>query len=366
MHSISGRLCALCAAVVSVGLVSVASADVFQMGSGLTSLETVFVGDPGNAGEASGWAASGYGESRTCGGVSYEYRIGKYEVTAGQYTEFLNAVAATDEYDLYNPQMWDTVNGCKIQRTGTAGGYAYSVASDYANRPVNYVSWGDSARFANWLHNGQRASGREDIHTTEDGAYALNGLTDQAALLSVRRDDDWRWAVTSENEWYKAAYYNPATGRYSDFATGTDTTPSNDLTDPTDPGNHATYLRKYYLNGLLQNDFTVGDPYYRTEVGAHENSASAYGTFDQSGNVYEWNESILTDNRIPSTRCARGGAYNDIPWMMEASNRHLSSYNTPVGESASIGFRVSQVPEPGSLAVLALGAVGLLRRRKGR
>ena len=41
---------------------------------------------------------------RICGSVGYNYNIGKYEVTAGQYTEFLNAVARTDTYGLYNTQ----------------------------------------------------------------------------------------------------------------------------------------------------------------------------------------------------------------------------------------------------------------------
>jgi len=37
--------------------------------------------------------------------VAYNYHIGKYDVTVGQYTAFLNAVAATDKYGLYIPQM---------------------------------------------------------------------------------------------------------------------------------------------------------------------------------------------------------------------------------------------------------------------
>ncbi|MCY2931693.1 MAG: SUMF1/EgtB/PvdO family nonheme iron enzyme [Planctomycetota bacterium] len=132
------------------------------------------VGDPGNVGELSGAGAGGNGDSRICGAVAYMYKIGKFEVTAGQYTAFLNAVATTDTYDLYNRNMDTLVNGygCNIKRTGTSGNYAYSVSSDYANRPVNTVSWGDAARFANWLANGQR-TGLQDTTTTEDGSYYL-------------------------------------------------------------------------------------------------------------------------------------------------------------------------------------------------
>jgi hypothetical protein len=56
-------------------------------------IDTVPVGNPGNAGELSGAGAGGFGPDRICGTVAYTYSIGKYEVTAGQYTEFLNKVA---------------------------------------------------------------------------------------------------------------------------------------------------------------------------------------------------------------------------------------------------------------------------------
>ena len=62
----------------------------------------VTVGNPGNVGEASGWGRDNGGPERICGSVAYAYNIGKYEVTAGQYTAFLNAVGGVDTYALYN------------------------------------------------------------------------------------------------------------------------------------------------------------------------------------------------------------------------------------------------------------------------
>ncbi|MBN1763620.1 MAG: SUMF1/EgtB/PvdO family nonheme iron enzyme, partial [Sedimentisphaerales bacterium] len=103
-------------------------------------IETVTVGYTCNLPDSTGYGA-----------MDYKYDIGIYEVTAGQYTEFLNAVAATDTYGLYNPAMWTDEDGCKIQRSGSSGSYSYSVAAEWANRPVNFVCWGDAARFANWL-----------------------------------------------------------------------------------------------------------------------------------------------------------------------------------------------------------------------
>jgi len=127
-------------------------------------IDTVPVGNPGSAGELSGAGAGGFGSDRICGAVDYVYNIGKYEVTAGQSAAVLPNVAGVDTYGLYNTNMWSSAYGCKIERyagSGTVGDpYQYRVASDWANRPVNYVSWGDAARFANWLHNGQPTGGR--------------------------------------------------------------------------------------------------------------------------------------------------------------------------------------------------------------
>jgi len=184
------------------------------------TIATVPVGDPGNAGELSGAGVpGGYGPDRICGSVGYNYNIGKYEVTAAQYCDFLNHKAATDTYGLYATSM-PGIYGCQIQRTGASGSYTYSVASDWANRPVNYVSFWDACRFANWLHNGQ---GDGD---TETGAYTLNGYNDIDGR-TILRNANWRWAVTSEDEWYKAAYYKGGGTHagYWDYPTQSNTVP---------------------------------------------------------------------------------------------------------------------------------------------
>ena len=283
-------------------------------------IDTVPVGYPGNPNDTPG---------HSYGAVDYLYNIGKFEVTAGQYTEFLNAVAATDTYGLYSEYMaqLNLTRGCNIQRTGSSGSYSYSVVGDWAEHPVNHVSWGDAARFANWLHNGQ-PTGAQDLSTTEDGSYYLNGATTDGELMAVAREEDATWVIPSEDEWYKAAYYDGAAALYFDYPTRTDTVPSNLLEDP-DPGNNVTF----YDGG-----YTIGDPYYRTEVGAHENSESPYGTFDQGGNVWEWTEAVLNG----SHRFLRGGAFTSSDDSLHAAYRNY--YYLPMLEGSGFGFRVAKVP----------------------
>ena len=117
------------------------------------------------------------------------------------------------------------------------------------------------------------------------------------------------------------------------------------------PGNNANFY---------QDGHTIGGPYYTTVVGDFENSASAYGTFDQGGNLWEWNEAVL----YGSSRVLRGGCWNHYSDYLLPS---CSSGSNPSNEYDYLGFRVASVPEPGSITLLVCGAVaGLMWWRRRR
>jgi len=339
------------------------------------TFDWAYVGDVGNAGELSGAGAGGGGDAtdRICGAVNYGYSISKHEVTNAQYTEFLNAKAATDTYALYSASMASDTRGGIIQG-GTLGSYTYAVKADavgqgpggsdytYGDKPVTWVCWYDTIRFANWITNSQ---GTGD---TESGSYTITGggpNSGTVTIPSATQRATWAGGSTryvllpSEDEWYKAAYYDPnhggpGVGGYWDYPTGTDTTPNNNL--PTaDTGNSANFY------GGIGIGYTTGNASYpMTDVGDYTLSASPYGTFDQGGNKWEFNEAT-----IGPSGGLRGGAWGSDSYCLEASYRIEGP--GPFQDDDEVGFRVTSVPEPSTAVLTALGLLGLLawgRRRR--
>jgi formylglycine-generating enzyme required for sulfatase activity len=288
--------------------------------------------------------------SQTCGAVDHEYSIGTYEVTNAQYAEFLNAVADADPNGLYNTSMGsDTIGG--ITRSGSSGGYAYAVKSGRGNNPVIFVSFYDALRFANWLHNGQPI-GAQGASTTENGAYTItpNGV----AANSITRNVGARYFLPTEDEWYKAAYYDAGLSVYYDYPMGTNTTPVSAPPPSTDQAGNFWNVN-YALTGSPIKSNAIN---YLSDAGAYTLASSPYGTFDQGGNVYEWNETVGT---ATTTRGLRGGSWDD-----SSSYLYVSIYTeqSPTIESEEWGFRVA--PEPSQLLIAATAVLTLAAERRRR
>ncbi len=267
------------------------------------------------------------------GAVAYNYNIGATEVTNTQYVAFLNSVAATDTFALYNTSMAGSFGG--ITRSGSSGSYSYATVSGRENNPVNYVSFWDAARFANWMQNGQPAGGQNN-GTTEDGVYTLT--SGGIAANTVTRNAGWQWAVSNSNEWYKAAYYQPAAqggdgDNYWMYPTSSNTAPT---------GTQANYLPSGIGN--------------TTAVASY--AANYYGCYDMAGNVYELSDTIPAG---PFRGLLFGGAYDNIAGWLTPANAILTIASS---EREQIGFRMVSVPGPGSLGVLVLGGLIAGRRRR--
>ncbi len=329
---------ALCALVLAAPLTASA-----------VTIATVPVGNPLNSNDTFGFGA-----------VAYEYRIAKYEVTNGQYVEFLNFKDQTgaNSLALYNSAMTSDARGGINFTAGNTNGSKYSAKVGRDNNPVVFVSFYDSLRFANWLNNGQ---GTGD---TETGAYTLSSGS------AVARNAGAAWFLPSENEWYKAAYHQPAAqGGDSDHywlvPLRTNGFPSSDQPPGSDAPTQSITANfsadDATANGYDDGFAVTGSPTfvssqnYLTDVGAYTLSNSFYGTFDQGGNVWEWNEGSIDDG---SDRPTRGGSW--FPTGLGDLGSINALIRNATLENNTVGFRVATVvPEP-STAVLAIVACGMM------
>lgn len=310
------------------------------------------IGNLGNANDTTGFGA-----------VAYGYRIGQYEVLNTEYTAFLNAVADTDTYGLYSPFMASDARGGILQ-SGSSGSYSYSVKPGYASMPVVFVNFYDALRYANWLQNGQPI-GLQLPGTTETGTYTFSGPTTVSARAAFT--GTWLYALASENEWYKAAYYDPTRvsgGLYWKYPTRADlaSTPGSRQPPSATPNSANFYKDDGIANGynggfaVTQNPAYNNSQNYLSDAGAYSGSASYYGTFDQGGNVFEWTEGVIGINRIE-----RGGAWDAIETRMQSSTRLGAA---PTYEDYNLGFRIVLVPEPSAMALVGLGGLALLAWRR--
>ena len=288
----------------SLGLAVLACVSLVTPASAVVSMSWTSIGNAGNTADTTGYGA-----------VDHAYNIGTYEVTNAQYCEFLNAKGGSNSSGIFNLNMGND----GIAQNGSSGSYTYSVSSTYANLPMACASWFDAARFSNWLGNGQGSG------SMEMGAYTLNGATSGIATVNVGATV----YIPTENEWYKAAYYNGSTSSYSLYPNGQNTITTADSN----------------FNGIGLADVGYGAP-------------SPYGTYGQGGNAWEWNESV-----IGSSRGLRGGAcyFGGDASLLASLYRDFAD---PSSEGSNIGFRVASVPEPSSLVLTILASGLLVTRRK--
>ncbi|MEU9010973.1 hypothetical protein AB0D12_14570 [Streptomyces sp. NPDC048479] len=275
------------------------------------------------------------------GGVRYPYEIGQLEVTVEQWVAFLNTVdpGGRNRHGLYDEttessSAWPKYGQINFS-AGAGSGSHYSVAyPEWAHKPYGFANFLEAARFVNSLNNGRLISKRASssgsfsyvTYQVELSARTERGMYDLARPDTTRTQDSG-FVVPSQNEWIKAAYYDPRGGgthsywKYPTnpgvFADDDNSAPSPTVLNPTtgDVTNAATQpLASYHDTGLpapswcpaqVQPDVcsTVNplglDPItypeiYQGSLGTvgQARSTSPWGTLDQGGNAVEWTDTI--------------------------------------------------------------------------
>lgn len=293
-----------------------ARADTFGSGIDTFNIDFVTIGNPGNASDITG-------DPNPAGSVSYTYRMGKFEISE---------------------QMIDKAN--------VAGGLGITKDTRGPNKPATSITWYEAAAFINWLNNstGNAPAYKFDANGTFQLWAANDGGYDPANLY---RNSSARYFLPSDNEWYKSAYFDPTTGVYYDYPTG-----SNNI--PTAVGS-GTAVGTAVIGQSLANgpaDINVAG------------GLSPFGTMAQGGNGGEWEETefdLVNDLSSPD-RGARGGKWDDNkfnPFLLRSDHREGA---VPFVTDLATGFRVASIaiPEPSALGLISAAAFITLatRRRK--
>jgi len=286
-------------------------ADTFGSGLNTFDIDFVTIGNPGNA-------ADHTGDPNPAGKVDYTYRMGTYEISEG---------------------MID------------AAGLGITHNNRGANKPATSVSWYEAATFVNWLN---VDAGGTPAYKFSGSTFAvwIAGDTADYDAANIYRSKRSKYFLPSVDEWYKAAYHDASAGiagTYFNYPTGSDSTPT------------AVASGIAADTAVYDQNIATG-PADITQAGG----LSPYGTMGQGGNVWEWEETDfdLTNGPPPgsSERRNRGG-----DWFTNSSFLLSSDGANDVGPSVEVsvfGFRVASVPEPSTLLLGLLAAMGLLMRRR--
>jgi formylglycine-generating enzyme required for sulfatase activity len=278
---------------------------------------------------------------QTLGGVDYRYAIGRLEITVGQWVAFLNTAdpSGRDRHNLYDPTesspAWPKFGQINMASRATRGRH-YSVAYPaWRDKPYGFANFLRAARFVNSLDNGRvlsRRAGNAGGVPTVTRRVLLSGKTERG-MYDMRRHKATRtkkagFVLPSQDEWTKAAYYDPSGGgtmsywKYPTnagvFGDGTATAPSPTTLAPSsgDVTNGSTQpLATYHATDLTAPTWCPGgvqpasdctdvnpfgmDPtnYAKAYQGSlstvgQARTTSPWGTLDQGGNVVEWTDTI--------------------------------------------------------------------------
>ena len=289
-----------------------AQADTFGTSGNEFTIDFVNVGNAGNAADTTSYGA-----------VPYEYRVGTYEISQ-------NAIDKA-----------------------TASGMANVTAGAWTgNQPAANINWYEAAAFVNWLNTSTGKTAAYDL-AWNGSEWSMNlwssGQAWTAGGENLYRNKNAFYFLPSENEWVKAAYYNPAGSSYFLYPTASDTAPT-----PVASGTDA---------GTAVYDGVASVPAIVDSAGG----LSPYGTMGQGGNVSEWSESAFdgSNSSTSEDRAFRFAAFSDLAYRISPMGDRVAI--GPPSAASDLGFRIASVPEPSTYALLLMTGAGALwwaRRRR--
>ncbi len=315
-------------------------------------IDFVTIGAPGNAGY-NGPDPNGWSTGR--GSVGYEYRIGRMEITTGQWMQFVNTFSTqSNEMSFFGePNHWGARPDPNYGGPGTR--WILRGSPDAASFPIFGITWRDAAYYCNWLNNGQPT----DWEGIQNGAYDASTFTfnpDGTFNDQRTHNPDARFWIPTYDEWIKATHFDP--DRNGEEQPGWWLYPHQSDSPPVPgiPGEGETSV------GVRLPNFAHLD----IPLGSYPDTLSPWGLLDSTGGAMEWTEETFEERlRRREFRAADGAYAGDLPSDVNMLDRadEVAAFR-PTAHSA-IGLRIaSTIPAPGVLGVFVLGVPCFLRRRR--
>lgn len=241
-----------------------------------------------------------------------DFYMGKYEVTKGEFREFLQA---SENYRT------------DAERKG--GDNWLSPFNDFTqpdSHPAVCVSWNDAIAYCNWR---SKKEGLTPVYTIKENTVTADFTANGYRLPT---EAEWEYAARSGEKGYKYKYSwgngNPVNKR------------GGNIRDKT--------LKQTLSLGDIWEGYDDGYC-YTSPVDAFD--SNEFGLYDMTGNVNEWCWDWYDGNYYkdspnnPSgplngnTRVVRGGSWSSKPGGVRAASR---DYEAPEDSSVIIGFRLSR------------------------
>src|SRR5262245_23867765 len=225
------------------------------------------------------------------GGVNYQYRMTRTEITYTNWVEFVDAYSQVNPSVVNDPAFY----GLEVYRTGNQpGNYGWYTPSYAANAPAE-VGWLYAARYCNWLTNGK--SGAPSAF--ESGAYDMSTfqrLPDGSWVGQTTHSPGALFWIPTIDEWTKGMHWDPnkfgaGQGGYWLYPHSKDVPPI-----PGPPGTPGAETGA----GPYPSGFRI------YPVGSYPDAQSPWGLLDGSGGASEWLEGWTAPGLQGVSGLARG------------------------------------------------------------
>jgi formylglycine-generating enzyme required for sulfatase activity len=262
------------------------------------------------------------------------FAMGKYEITNGQYKDFLNSALAQGSITVTSGVVYKADSGTSYPYCDSSTSSSYSQIAfsdntfsvqmkggkDMGNHPMVLVSWYGAVAYCNWR---SQQEGKETCYNLS--TWNLD-ISKKGYRLAT--DAEWEYAARGGRSGNRFPWGDTITHSQANYFSYS----SYDYDISSTRGYHPMW-----------ND---GIPPYTSQVGSFP--ANGYGLYDMAGNIWEWchdwYESYSPSSQTNPTGPASGEyrVHRDGSWFYAADYCRVSYryYSGPFYRYGLLGFRV--------------------------